>query len=97
MQIFGKENAKLIANFSVTKVTSHPFLSLFLSHRAHLTHNIASASALANIERSFDRYRAFWFCRFRSDPEPLKQRLHSNGSRGGKTGADTCIKLDDFL
>ena len=47
-----RKGAKFIANFSATKVTSLPSvspcisLSLSLSHRAHLTHNIGSASAL---------------------------------------------------
>ena len=58
MRIFGKGKCKLIANFSATMVTSLPSfslcisfsfslsLSLSLSHRAHLTHNIGSASAV---------------------------------------------------
>ena len=46
MRIFGKGKCELIANFSATMVTSLPFFSLSLSHRAHLTHNIESASAL---------------------------------------------------
>ena len=52
VQIFGKESAKLTANFSATMVTSLPSLSvslslsLSLSHRAHRAHNIGSASAL---------------------------------------------------
>ena len=46
--IFGKGKCKLIANFSATMVTSLPSVSLCisLSHQAHLTHNIGSASAL---------------------------------------------------
>ena len=44
VQSFGKESAKLIANFSATMVTSLPSLSI--AHRAHLTHNIGSAEAL---------------------------------------------------
>ena len=46
-----RKSAKLIANFSATMVTSLPsislslFLSLYLSHRAYLTHNIGNASA----------------------------------------------------
>ena len=60
VQIFGKEKCKLIANFSAKMVTSLPSfspcislslsLSLSLSHRAHLTHNIGSASALPIID-----------------------------------------------
>ena len=58
MRIFGKGKCKLIANFSVTMVTSLPSLSLSLSlslsvslslslsHQKYLTHNIGSASAL---------------------------------------------------
>ena len=44
-QRFGKESANFFANFSATKVTSLPSISLSLSlylslsHRAHLTHN----------------------------------------------------------
>ena len=47
-----RKSAKLIANFSTAKVTSLPSvsaslsLSLSLSHRAHLTHNVGSTSAL---------------------------------------------------
>ena len=47
--MFGKGKCKLIANFSAKMVTSLPSvsesLSLSLSHRAHLTHNIGNASA----------------------------------------------------
>ena len=47
-RIFGKGKCKLIANFSATMVTSLPSLSLSvslsLSHRKYLTHNIGSAS-----------------------------------------------------
>ena len=50
MRIFGKGKCKLIANFSAILVTSLPSLSvcisLSLSHRKYLTHNIGSASAL---------------------------------------------------
>ena len=50
VHILARRSAKLIANFSATKVTSLPSHSLSLcislSHRAHLTHNIGSASAL---------------------------------------------------
>ena len=47
VQIFARKSAKLIANFSVTMVTSLPSfsVSLSLSHRAYLTHNIGNASA----------------------------------------------------
>ena len=50
-KFLARKSAKLIANFSATKVTSLPslslsLLSLSLSHQAHLTHNIGSASAL---------------------------------------------------
>ena len=47
-----RRSANLIANFSATMVTSRPsfslslYLSLSLSHRVYLTHNIGSASAL---------------------------------------------------
>ena len=47
-----RRSAKLIANFSATMVTSLPSfslslsVSLSLSHRMYLTHNIGSASAL---------------------------------------------------
>ena len=46
--ILARKSAKLIANFRETMVTSPVSLSLSLSlsHRAHLTHNIGSASAL---------------------------------------------------
>ena len=60
VRIFGMGKCKLIANFSVTMMTSIPSLSLSLSlslsvslslslslslsHRAHLTHNIGSSS-----------------------------------------------------
>ena len=44
MRIFGKGKCKFIANFSATMVTSLPSLSLSLSHRLYLTHNIGSAS-----------------------------------------------------
>ena len=48
VHILARKSAKLIANFSATKVTSLPSHSLCisLSHRAHVTHNIGSASAL---------------------------------------------------
>ena len=56
MRIFGKGKCKFIANFSaamVTSLPSHSFpslsLSLSLSHRKYLTHNIGSASALSII------------------------------------------------
>ena len=57
VQIFGKGKCKFIANFSATRVTSLPSLSvslslsLSLSHRKYLTHNIGSASALPIIQR----------------------------------------------
>ena len=48
-KFLARKSAKLNANFSATKVTSLPSLSLSvslsLSHRAHLTHNVGSASA----------------------------------------------------
>ena len=59
-----RKSAKLIANFSATRVASLPSLSL--SRRAHLTHNIGSASALPILcvrcarcvwERERERYR----------------------------------------
>ena len=54
VRIFGKGKCKFIANFSATMVTSLPSLSLCLylslslslSHRKYLMHNIGSASAL---------------------------------------------------
>ena len=46
VRIFGKGKCKFIANFSATRVTSLPSISLSLSHRKYLTHNIGSASAL---------------------------------------------------
>ena len=52
VRIFGMGKCKLIANFSATMMTSLPSISLSLSlcislsHRAYLTHNIGSASAL---------------------------------------------------
>ena len=48
VRIFGKGKCKFIANFSATMVTSPPSLSvsLSLSHRKYLTHNIGSAFAL---------------------------------------------------
>ena len=53
VRIFGKGKCKFIANFSAAMVTSHslPSLSLSLSHREYLTHNIGSASALPIIQR----------------------------------------------
>ena len=66
MQTFGEEKwKKLLANFSATKVTSLPSLSLShslslsLSHRAHLTHNKGSASALPIIPRRWDSAKQF--------------------------------------
>ena len=53
----------VIANFSATMVTSLPShyfrltLSLSLSHRLYLTHNIGSASALPIIQRERERER----------------------------------------
>ena len=44
MRIFGKGKCKFIANFSAAMVTSLRSLSLSLSHRKYLTHNIGSAS-----------------------------------------------------
>ena len=58
MRFFGKGKCKLIANFSAKMMTSLPSISLSLSlylslsHRAYLTHNIGSASALPIIRRS---------------------------------------------
>ena len=59
VRIFGMGKCKLIAKFSATMMTSLPSislslsvsLSLSLSHRAYLTHNIGSASALPIIGR----------------------------------------------
>ena len=60
VRFFGKGKCKLIAckfiaNFSATMVTSLPSLSvslsLSLSHRKYLTHNIGSASALPIIKK----------------------------------------------
>ena len=51
-RFLARRSAKLLANFSATMVTSLPsfslslYLSLSLSHRMYLTHNIGSASAL---------------------------------------------------
>ena len=46
--VLAKKSAKLIANFSATKMTSLPSVSLCicLSRREHLTHNTGSAEAL---------------------------------------------------
>ena len=61
MQSFGEGKRKFTANFSATVVTSLPSLSLSLclsvslSHRKYLTHNIGSASALPIIQRETDR------------------------------------------
>ena len=59
-----RRSAKLIANFSATMVTSLPSfslcisLSLSLSHRMYLTHNIGNASAFPyNTERERERER----------------------------------------
>ena len=54
VRIFGKGKCKFIANFSATMVTSLPSfsVSLSLSHRKYLTHNIGSASALPIIPRA---------------------------------------------
>ena len=58
-----RRSAKLIANFSATMVTSLPSfslslcISLSLSHRMYLTHNIGSASALPIIQRERERKR----------------------------------------
>ena len=48
VRVFGKGKCEFIANFSATMVTSLPSVSvsLSLSHRKYLTHNIGSASAL---------------------------------------------------
>ena len=58
MRFFGKGKCNLIANFSaamVTSLSSHSLpslsLSLSLSYREYLTHNIGSASALPIINR----------------------------------------------
>ena len=56
VRIFGTGKCKLIANFSATMMTSLPSISLSLcislslSRRAYLTHNIGSASALPIIK-----------------------------------------------
>ena len=75
LSVLARKSANFFANFSATKVTSLPSislslslslsrslsvslsltLSLSLSHRAHLTHNIGSASALPIIS-SFDKW-----------------------------------------
>ena len=60
---FCQGKCKFIANFSATMVTSLPSLSLCLylslslslSHRKYLTHNIGSASALPIIQRERER------------------------------------------
>ena len=66
MRIFGKGKCKFIANFSAAMVTSLPShslpslslsLSLSLSHRKYLTHNIGSASALPIIDVYYGRER----------------------------------------
>ena len=61
VRIFGKGKCKFTANFSATLVTSLPSLSLCislsLSHRKYLTHNIGSASALPIIQRERERER----------------------------------------
>ena len=62
MLIFGKGKCKFIANFSarmVTSLPSHYFrLTLSLSHRLYLTHNIGSASALPIIQRENANFSA---------------------------------------
>ena len=56
MRIFGKGKCEFIANFIATMVTSLPSvslcisLSLSLSHRKYLTHNIGNASAFPIID-----------------------------------------------
>ena len=54
-----RRSAKLIANFSATMVTSLPSfslcISLSLSHRMYLTHNIGNASAFPIIQRERER------------------------------------------
>ena len=53
--VLARKGAKFIAKFSATDVTSLPShslcISLSLSHRAHLTHSIGSASALPIIRQ----------------------------------------------
>ena len=65
VHILERKSAKLIANFSATKVTSLPSLSLSLcislSHWAYLTHNIGSASALPLISHNDLLGRFFFF------------------------------------
>ena len=57
-KFLARKGAKFIANFSATKVTSLPPVPLCvsLSHRAHLTHNIGSASALPIIISQMVRF-----------------------------------------
>ena len=85
VQILARKCAKFIANFSATKVTSLPSLSvplslsLSLSHRAHLTHNIGSASPLAIKWHTHNpdiwRPKVTVFARFESGKRPAPSLL----------------------
>ena len=85
MRIFGKGECKLIANFSATMVTSLPSISLSLSlslslcislslsHRAHLSHNIWSASALPIIIKNVN---LDWLLASQSSVKFTQSHLH---------------------
>ena len=81
-----RKSAKLITNFSATKVTSLPSHSLShvsLSHRAHFTHNIGSASVLPKMKQWNEdkfiilRHRAMSGVQVRGPkPAPVERHLH---------------------
>ena len=81
VRISGKGKCKLIANFSAKMVTSLPSasvslsLSLFLSHRAHLTRNIGSAGPISS-QPFFFRYQHVFdsFCQIHVDIEKKKKK-----------------------
>ena len=71
-KFLARKSAKLIANFSATKVTSLPSPSLYLSlslshththtHWAHVAHNIRSASALPIIQKKYSWKKTYLRC-----------------------------------
>ena len=88
-----RKGAKFIAKFSAINVTRHFRLSLSLSlslcislslsHRAHLTHNIGSASALpiilGNIENTCPGFKGEVHTIFQMTKTYVKEKLHEEG------------------
>ena len=84
--VLATKGAKFLANFSAPKVTSLPShslsLSLYhsLSHQAHLTHNIGSASALPIIKTDYYLSRAAALARLSSRKQSSSGSVDLHGA-----------------